>query len=159
MTKKINYIKGDATQPIGSGVKVITHVCNSVGGWGAGFVVALSRRWPQPESSYRNWFKNRSVKEFKLGEVQLVQVEEEVFVANIIGQEGIGWSKGIPPVRYEAIRQALSQVRQYCITLNASVHMPLMGAGLAGGEWSEIEKIVEEELCEYNIPVTTYLFE
>ena len=33
---EILYIKGDATAPIGSGVKVITHICNDIGGWGKG---------------------------------------------------------------------------------------------------------------------------
>ena len=27
---EILYIKGDATAPIGSGVKVITHICNDI---------------------------------------------------------------------------------------------------------------------------------
>ncbi|MEV6001124.1 Appr-1-p processing protein, partial [Streptomyces griseomycini] len=27
------------------GVKVIAHVCNDIGGWGKGFVLAVSRRW------------------------------------------------------------------------------------------------------------------
>ena len=30
--KDIIYLKGDATEPIGEGHKVITHVCNDVGG-------------------------------------------------------------------------------------------------------------------------------
>ena len=33
---EILYIKGDATAPIGSGVKVITHICNDIGGWEKG---------------------------------------------------------------------------------------------------------------------------
>lgn len=41
---EILYIKGDATAPIGSGVKVITHICNDIGGWGKGFVLALSKK-------------------------------------------------------------------------------------------------------------------
>lgn len=28
---KINYIKRDATAPIGKGLKVIVHVCNDIG--------------------------------------------------------------------------------------------------------------------------------
>ncbi len=51
----INYVVGDATQPIGEGPKIIVHVCNDVGAWGCGFVLALSERWPVTEQRYRAW--------------------------------------------------------------------------------------------------------
>ncbi|MFJ9407826.1 hypothetical protein [Streptomyces sp. NPDC101393] len=38
----ITYVQGDATAPQGKGVKVIAHVRNDLGGWGKGFVLALS---------------------------------------------------------------------------------------------------------------------
>ena len=56
---EILYIKGDATAPIGSGVKVITHICNDIGGWGKGFVLALSKKWKMPEEAYRQWYKSQ----------------------------------------------------------------------------------------------------
>ena len=55
----INYIRGDATQPAGDGNKIIVHVCNDIGAWGKGFVVALSRQWPQPEKDYKQWYKSK----------------------------------------------------------------------------------------------------
>lgn len=44
----IEYVRGDATTPLGKGPKVIAHVRNDLGGWGKGFVLAISRRWPEP---------------------------------------------------------------------------------------------------------------
>ncbi len=52
----IEYVSGDATRPVGDGCKVIVHICNDRGGWGKGFVLALSKRWKQPEAAYRNWY-------------------------------------------------------------------------------------------------------
>lgn len=52
----LNYVKGDATSPQGDGTKAIVHVCNNIGAWGAGFVMAISRRWPEPEAAYREWY-------------------------------------------------------------------------------------------------------
>lgn len=40
----INYIKGDATQPIGENNKIIAHICNNEGKWGVGFVLAVSKK-------------------------------------------------------------------------------------------------------------------
>jgi O-acetyl-ADP-ribose deacetylase (regulator of RNase III) len=51
----LRIIKGDATSPQDKGRKVIAHVCNDLGGWGKGFVLAVSRRWPEPERDYREW--------------------------------------------------------------------------------------------------------
>ena len=49
---RINYVIGDATAPQGEGNKIICHICNDVGGWGAGFVMALSKKWKQPVEEY-----------------------------------------------------------------------------------------------------------
>ena len=51
------YFEGDATSPIGDGKKIIPHVCNDIGGWGKGFVLALSKKWPEPEEYYRKFFR------------------------------------------------------------------------------------------------------
>jgi O-acetyl-ADP-ribose deacetylase (regulator of RNase III) len=83
--KEIKYIEGDATQPQGKENKIIVHVCNDIGGWGKGFVVAISKRWPEPEQKYREWYK--SGENFELGNVQFVQVEDNLWVANLIGQQ------------------------------------------------------------------------
>ncbi|MGH7866045.1 MAG: Appr-1-p processing protein, partial [Candidatus Dormibacteraceae bacterium] len=40
---------GDAMSPNVPGPKIIAHICNDVGGWGKGFVLAVSQRWPEPE--------------------------------------------------------------------------------------------------------------
>ncbi len=61
------------------GAKMIAHVCNDIGGWGKGFVLALSHRWPEPEKANRAWHRDRATNDFGLGPVQLVQVERRVW--------------------------------------------------------------------------------
>ena len=63
---------------------------------------------------------------------------------------------GSPPVRYEAIRAALARVAGFANKHAASVHMPRIGAGLAGGDWGVIEGIIVEELCGRAVRVTVY---
>jgi O-acetyl-ADP-ribose deacetylase (regulator of RNase III) len=152
----INFIIGDATKPVGEGTKIIVHVCNDIGGWGRGFVVALSKRWNGPELQYRAWSRGGGNKPFALGEVQFVQVDNDVQVANLIGQKDIRTVEGVPPVRYEAIRKGLRCVADEALRSAASVHMPRIGCGLAGGKWDEVEKIVEEELINKGVNVTVY---
>ncbi|MGW0883654.1 macro domain-containing protein [Streptomyces sp. NPDC002671] len=154
---EISYVRGDATVPSVKGAKVIAHVCNDLGGWGKGFVLALSRRWPEPEAAYRAWHRDRAKNDFGLGAVRLVKVAPDVWVANMIGQRGIRMarSSGVP-VRYEAIDSALARLADEVIELGASVHMPRIGCGLAGGKWSRIEPLVTERLVKRGIAVTVY---
>ena len=152
----IDYIVGDATQPVGAGPKIIVHVCNDIGGWGRGFVVAISKRWPEPEHSYRAWHRGETGIPFALGEVQVVQVADDIYVANLIGQRDVRTLGGVPPVRYDAIRKGLQRVAAEAQRLGASVHMPRIGCGLAGGKWEDVGKIVNHELADKDVPVVVY---
>jgi O-acetyl-ADP-ribose deacetylase (regulator of RNase III) len=159
----INYINGDATQPVGEGPKFIVHVCNNVGLWGAGFVLALSRRWAEPEEAY--YVMGERCNGYSLGNVEAVEVDDDLWVINMIGQSGVGSNNGIPPIRYKAIRQCLEQVAEMACSVRfrgvykaVAVHAPRFGAGLAGGDWNEIEKIINETLIAAGVPVTVYDF-
>lgn len=157
MTNEIKYIKGDATNPNVAGNKIIVHICNDVGGWGKGFVVAISQRWAEPEKQYREWFKAQN--NFALGQVQFVKVENELWVANLIGQRNIYKDEtGKPPIRYEAVLLGLDSVAKFALEHNATVHLPRIGCGLAGGTWDKIEPLIISTLTDKNIQVTVYDF-
>ena len=109
MINDINFIKGDATKPIGDSNRIIVHICNDIGAWGKGFVMAISKRWTEPEKKYREWFKNKD--SFSHGQVQFVQVEPDIWVANLIGQHKIYKDKnGNVPIRYEWVLAGLEKV-------------------------------------------------
>lgn len=131
--KSINYIKGDATAPKAIGNKIIVHICNDIGGWGKGFVLAISKKWTEPELQYREWFTSKD--KFELGSCQFVQVENDIWVEN-----------------------GLEKVAQFAKEIKASVHMPRIGCGLAGGKWECIEAIVQKNLVSNEIDVTVYDF-
>jgi O-acetyl-ADP-ribose deacetylase (regulator of RNase III) len=154
----IHYVRGDATQPRAKGNKVIAHVCNDLGGWGKGFVLAVSRRWPEPEAAYRAWHKDRSKNDFGLGAVQIVQVEPYVWVANMVAQRGMRTGSNGPPIRYEAVRACLNKLAAEARRLGASVHMPRIGCGLAEGRWEMIEPIILDELVSQEVEVMVYDF-
>jgi O-acetyl-ADP-ribose deacetylase (regulator of RNase III) len=155
MTDHITFLKGDATNPLTEGNKIIVHICNDIGGWGKGFVMAISKKWKEPEKKYREWFKSQE--DFSLGHVQFVQVEESLWVANLIGQHKINKDEnGQPPIRYEAVLKGLQAVGQFALQNKASVHMPRIGCGLAGGTWDKIEPLIESTLTTKNVSVTVY---
>jgi O-acetyl-ADP-ribose deacetylase (regulator of RNase III) len=154
----IRYLQGDATQPPATGNRIIAHICNDQGGWGKGFVAALSKRWGEPEAAYRSWYRDRPGNDFGLGAIRLVPVEPDLWVANLVAQHGDRATSEGPPIRYEAVRTCLRKLAQEAAKLGASVHMPRIGCGLAGGSWEEIEPIISDELTSKDIEVTVYDF-
>lgn len=160
----MRYVIGDATLPRSDGPKMIVHVCNTAGGWGAGFVLSLSRRWRDPERVYRH---NKS-SGLELGTVQFVSVESDIVVANMIAQTGYGSTKlkhktdegyeedHLPPIRYWALERCLEQVAHACLGGGFSVHMPRIGCSLAGGSWSKVSEIINRTLEKSGIDVTVY---
>jgi O-acetyl-ADP-ribose deacetylase (regulator of RNase III) len=132
---------------------------NDHGGWGRGFVLAVSKRWPQAEKDYREWEKvGRGADEastpFQLGEVSISKVETNLGVAHMLAQHGYIGPDNPTPLSYEALAQCLRKLATVAAAQNASIHMPRIGAGLAGGEWSRIKRIVEQELG--HLPVYIY---
>jgi O-acetyl-ADP-ribose deacetylase (regulator of RNase III) len=152
----IGYLVGDATRPNGTGARIIVHVCNDLGRWGKGFVLALLARWAEPETRYREWSRGGAAVPFALGQVQFVEVEPVLWVANVLGQHGIRKAGAAPPIRYQAVRAGLTIVAQFAQAHNATIHMPRIGTGLAGGDWETISQLIREELCARDIPVTVY---
>ncbi|RKS08751.1 O-acetyl-ADP-ribose deacetylase (regulator of RNase III) [Nocardiopsis sp. Huas11] len=152
----LRFVRGDATSPQAAGPKVIAHVCNDRGGWGKGFVLALSQRWPESERDYRAWHRRRAENDFGLGAVRLVRVKPDVWVANMVAQHGIRRGSGGPPVRYEALADCLRALAPRVLELEATVHMPRIGCGLAGGTWGRVQPLIESELLARGVRVTVY---
>lgn len=152
MSTNIQFISGDATQPVFKKT-IIAHVCNDIGAWGSGFVIAVSNKWKLPEFHYRKWYiKNDG--SFKLGEVQYVTVSDDVIVANMIAQHGIRSRNNAVPLDYQALRACLANVFKRANELTYSIQMPRIGCGLAGGNWNQVQKIIEEESCDFQQAVS-----
>jgi len=164
---QLKYITGDATLPLSERV-IITHCCNDIGGWGAGFVIPLANRYPQSREEYRRWYNTSFLGisyvddrdlpvEWKLGEAQFVKIDEG-YIVNILGQRSIGFDEfGNAPIRYDAIRKGMQTICQEALYENYSVQLPKIGAGLAGGNWDIIEQIIIDELVEKGVDTTVIL--
>lgn len=156
----LHYVSGDASKAqYGKGRKIIAQICNDSGRWGKGFVMAITDTWgKRPGKLYRKWHKTGAEAEFGLGRVQLITLTDTVALANIIGQSGTKTGSKGPPVRYEAIRLGLDAVCQYSATVDASVHMPQIGVGLAGGEWPRIESILVYMTKRHSADIYVYQY-
>jgi len=151
----LKFVKGDATLPAGSNVRYVLQIVNNEGKYGAGFSGALSRRWPKVEADYRQWWRERFGK-LTLGDVQYVQILSDLVVVNMVAQNGIVSKENPKPIDYKALKACLAKAGTEISQFNASVHMPRIGCGLAGGTWEEVQPIIEEELLKRGLNVIVY---
>ena len=148
----IKYLIGDATDPCEQGIKIIAHVCNDVGGFGSGFALCVKNKWPKVCNEYKG---HHALKHFELGEVQFIDVSDSIIVANMIAQHG--YSKpGRPAIRYAYLEDCLFKVARRAEDLKATIHMPKIASGLAGGKWNLIEPIIKNAMP--NVEVFIYDF-
>lgn len=151
---RLHYVKGNAAQAsYGKGRKIVTHIVNTMGRWGKGFVLALTNRFGKEVGrKYRAWHKcggGGGNPKFELGAVQVVEVDRLISVANMVAQTGIKTGSRGPPIEYEALAETLSTVGALAEAEGASVHMPRIGTGLAGGTWGEVEPLILAVLQEH----------
>lgn len=190
-----NYIiiKGDATLPeVGNArecpIVLIPHICNDIGEWGAGFVLALNKRFGHlPMAEYKNFLTslvaiqhpdtiNSTNMAAQLGDYQFVlgkilsfggRVERQSrYVVNMIAQEGCGFADGAPPIRYDALAKAMHGIASYVVHKKQAsgdwgkveFHCPKFGCGLAGGDWYVISGLIENIWVRRGFNVTVYEF-
>ena len=151
----LRFTKGDATLPNGSNLRYILQIVNNEGKYGAGFSGSLARRWPKVETEYRSWWRERFGK-LRLGDIQVVQILSDLVVINMVAQKGIVGPENSKPIDYAALKACLAKAGAEISNYNASVHMPRIGCGLAGGTWEDVEPLIEAELLKRGISVTVY---
>lgn len=139
---------------------VIPHVCNDIGAWGAGVSGAIGKRWPLAESKYKNKYT------YRLGEIIRVDIDEigslnYYHIVNMIAQHKLPCvANSRPCIRYGALVECMNSVKEYILReiYYHSIHAPMFGAGLAGGNWDVIEQIIHEVWVDNGIDVTIYRY-
>jgi Zn-dependent peptidase ImmA (M78 family)/O-acetyl-ADP-ribose deacetylase (regulator of RNase III) len=151
----ISYLKGDVTEPRGTGNRIVAHIVNDKSSsWGAGAASAIGKRWPAVQSDFRNWSIARR-EEFELGVIHQFEISDDLWIISMVAQHGYGQSSK-PRIRYSALRNCLLQLSNIASEYHASVHMPRIGTGFAGGNWDVIEDIISETLLSRGVKVTVY---
>lgn len=149
------YLRGDATEPVGDGPKVVVHVVNDKARrwFRRGFAGALARRWSDAASDYERWTEHDSP---QLGTIHAYRVSEDLTIVSMVAQRGYGESKR-PRVQLSALDACLQAVASAALDEDASVHMPLIGSGQGRIAWSTVRELVVERICGADVPATAYV--
>ena len=146
---------GDALEPRGNGKCLITHVVNDkTANWGAGFGRAVREKYPMAQTEFRQWV-SLDQGNLTLGNVHVSQVSDDISLVHMIAQHGYGESSK-PRLRYDALAECLKKVGGIAAEWHASVHMPRIGTGYAGGNWPYILELVDDYLARAGVHVTIY---
>ena len=153
----IEYKRGDLLE-VTSGM--IAHGCNYQGVMGSGVAKLVRRKYPEVYDKYSRYvqvLKSNGI--VPLGFVHEVKVSDDLRVANCFTQEYYGTDKR--QVSYDAIANCFSIMSANESVRNEhgrsyNLNIPLIGAGLAGGDWDVIKEIIKSE---YKHDVTVWVYE
>lgn len=152
----ITYLTGDALEPQPAERRLLLQIVNdTTPNWGGGgFAQAVRSKWPAVQDEFRTWAAKHT-REFTLGGLHRTAVDETLSVISLIAQHRYGPSTK-PRIRYSALEKCLRNVASIAVAQGASVHMPRIGTGQAGGSWHLIEELIRTHLCGQKIPVFVY---
>lgn len=92
-----------------------------------------------------------------MGSTNLIKVNDTTYVFQMLAQKGLFPKGNEIPLKYNELRKCLLQLAEAAYKLNATIHMPQIGAGQAKGDWNIILGMIHEELISKNIKVNIYL--
>lgn len=147
-------IKGDLIKLAEDGeFDVIIHGCNCFHTMNSGIAKYIHKKYP--EVYYEDVNKTLKGDASKLGTITWKKVNNYNFtVVNCYTQYNYGTDRK-RYVEYGAIRSSLKELKQLVSKMD-SIGIPLIGCGLAGGDWNIVKKIIKDELDGYNYKIVHY---
>lgn len=159
---------------------VIVHGCNAQGAMGSGVALAIKNKWPVVYADYRAVFNAHGL---ETGDViysdvashpvtvstmdQTCHRGSRLVVANAITQEFYKGCRQAGPITdvyvdYEAITKCFEDILEFFDAnpgLAQNIHMPMIGAGLGGGDWNTIEQRIHETLKDTYIHLYLWVYQ
>lgn len=150
----INYYYGnlfelfDTTSINPDELHFIIHGCNAQGRMGTGFANEIRKKFPDAYKAYHDEYTNNNNR-LELGTIINYPVHSSLVICNAVTQQFYGYD-GKKYVSYDAIDNIFNELNKTAKTVldlnlvnNVHFHFPKIGAGLAGGNWEIIEKIID----------------
>lgn len=154
---EVKIYNGDITK---CKADIIAHQVNCQFVMGGGVALALRKRWPVVYNKYlelRNLYTNKPSNKF-LGICQIIEVDQNRYVANLFGQDKLGYGKCY--TNYAALEQALKELAwqvEY-MELKTIAFPWLMSCGLAGGDWNIVKPLIEKIFEDLDIEIQYWKF-
>ncbi|PIE91145.1 MAG: phosphatase [Acidobacteria bacterium] len=149
----MKIIKGDLIKlAIQGHFDVIVHGCNCFCTMGAGIAKSIKDQFPQAFEADLSTEKGDRNKLGTFSSATVFKNGHKFTIINAYTQ--FHWSGRGVQADYDAIRRVFRLIKQ---TYGGKrIGYPLIGAGLAGGDWDIISAIIDEELFQENHTLVRY---
>ena len=144
---EIKYIKGDLIRDREQ-YEVIAHQCNCFLSFGAGIAAQIKTDIPE---AYQVDLSTQCGDKNKLGTITYTTNSIPI-VVNMYGQ--YKYTRHEIDTNYDALRSCFKLMKQKFS--GKKIGLPLIGAGLASGNWETIESIIKEELLDEDVTVVIW---
>lgn len=151
-------INGDLIQLAKKGqFDVIVHGCNCYNTWGAGIALQMKSAFPQAWDVDRNTIKGYERKLGKYTKATIdIQLESSIHQLTIVN----AYTQLRPGVNllqqnYKAIADCFVRIKREFS--GKCFGIPLIGCGLAGGEWDIVGEIIDNIMDDEDITLVRYI--
>lgn len=157
----IDYKKGDLIEAFKAGeVEAIAHQANCQNTMGSGVALAIKQAFPEAYAADCQTTKGDYDKLGSLSWVVVPTNDPKGFgpIFNLYGQFNYGREKGVVYTDLAALEKAMTVMKLF---LDAGGHrtvgLPMLGCGLGGADWDDVEDIILRILG--TLEVTVYIKE
>lgn len=145
-------IEGDLIEAAIKGeYDVIAHGCNCFNTMGAGIALTIKNIFPEAYALDRRTVSGDAA---KLGTIVHTNPNVKPIVINCYTQYAFGSKTNPIAADYDAIRSCMKTIKGKFT--GKKIGLPLIGAGLAGGDWEVIKLIIQEELIDEDVTVVIW---
>jgi len=139
---------------------IIAHGVNCCGVMGAGVAKVIAEQYPVVRKYYLAKF-TRKIQPELLGTVQLVQINEQLDVANLFIQVYYGktlrcYNDNPQQLDYGALDKCLDRVFDLAKGMGRPLGLSKIGCGLAGGDFGIVESFIRFYEKKYSVQATVY---
>jgi O-acetyl-ADP-ribose deacetylase (regulator of RNase III) len=146
----LKYVEGDLVMDAEQ-FELIGHCCNCFCTMGSGIAPLIKTKFPE---AYEVDCETRKGDKLKLGSISHT-VGTTPIVVNIYGQYGYwGRNEGKMDLDYDALRSGFKYIKEKFS--GKRMGFPMLGSGLAGGDWGMIESIIIEELEGEDVTIVKF---
>jgi len=142
-------VKGDLVKMAQRGeFELIAHGCNSMCAMGKGIALTIKKVFPK---AYEVDCETEAGDINKLGTCTVANCGS-VLVVNCYTQ--YHWKGSEGDVSYDAIKSCMKWIKDNYS--ERKIGLPLIGAGLGGGDWNKISAIIEKELAGSDVTIVEF---